>query len=560
MKTPLVVLFALFSFSSHGYTKNRAKNGKVIKWQDQNTSIVLSIDVGDGTFDLEDIVGDSSEQWNDNSGVTLSQQLVSSQTSTQNDVYFSSNSNILGSGVLGATVVTYYLSSGHIKNADILLNSSFFSEASDEPMLRDVVSHEIGHLLGLSHSEVWGATMFYSQFNGQDSLASDDRIGGYALYPYGSVRGEISGKIVGGKGKKAVPVFGAHVQALSMNGGHVVASNFSEKNGSFEIEGLPLGDTYYLWVGAAKHKSALPSMYANVKADFCSNREDFRGSFFQPCAPSDKGHPQGIALSSGRSSLDIGNVTIRCGFSVPSGYTDSKNGGNAFDPSPGSDAFVGFFTRSQFQNESSDRIDIDLGNEAQEGDYLEVKITAQGLYSVLEVETNHDSGCSGNECSSPEGTSLDHILRVELGADDEEISLEVTPVNYNSYFTSANKCKTADAHREYPRCSAFGDPLHFYFLSYRIVDSGFDSVYEKEFTDIDGNDTCLDGPLTYDIQQGVEDSESEQNLSNNDDNGGCGSIDVGGDSPGSGPFSLMLGFFAVLALSSKIMRRINFAV
>ena len=142
---------------------------------------------------------------------------------------------------------------GQITEADIVLNpaQAFSGDGTSGTYdLEATFTHEIGHLLGLEHSAVLGATMQPRQGrNGiyelssaaPRSLSEDDRAGVSAIYGarlgFG-VRGSIAGTISFSSG---APVYGAHVWAEEETTGRVVASNITLSNGSYHIEGLPPG-------------------------------------------------------------------------------------------------------------------------------------------------------------------------------------------------------------------------------------------------------------------------------------------------------------------------------
>lgn len=89
---------------------------------------------------------------------------------------------------LAATFTGYYQSRGNgtyrITDADMVTNANGFAWASageacsNEIYVEGVMVHETGHLLGLGHSSVTGATMYPSVAycdNGPSTLATDDR-------------------------------------------------------------------------------------------------------------------------------------------------------------------------------------------------------------------------------------------------------------------------------------------------------------------------------------------------------------------------------------------------
>lgn len=143
---------------------------------------------------------------------------------------------------------------GTITEADIVLNPySQFSTDGTPGMfdLEATLTHEIGHLLGLEHSTVVGATMFEHQGkNGvyslpntsARSLAEDDISGVRAIYgaptPDENCCGTISGKISLSSGRAANDY---QIWAEDVVSGRVSAATLTYGGGKFKIEGLKAG-------------------------------------------------------------------------------------------------------------------------------------------------------------------------------------------------------------------------------------------------------------------------------------------------------------------------------
>jgi hypothetical protein len=91
---------------------------------------------------------------------------------------------------LGLTRLRFDPDTGEIWDADIELNAADEPLSIGEPVtgadLDSIITHEIGHLLGLGHTLVEGATMeagYEAGTNGPASLHPDDIAGICALYP-----------------------------------------------------------------------------------------------------------------------------------------------------------------------------------------------------------------------------------------------------------------------------------------------------------------------------------------------------------------------------------------
>ena len=165
---------------------------------------------------------------------------------------------------LGVTSFTVDRTNGALVEADIFLNSFFdWSTASNgEPNRFDVQSiltHEIGHLLGLGHSllgetelrpqggrRVIGkrSVMFpiaYAVGTTLDrTLQDDDRAGLSATYPTGQFLHD-KGSVMGHVTLDGAGIFGAHVVAFNTKTQEMVGGFSLNGGGQFSIDGLTPG-------------------------------------------------------------------------------------------------------------------------------------------------------------------------------------------------------------------------------------------------------------------------------------------------------------------------------
>jgi len=113
------------------------------------------------------------------------------QDSINTNVWTPSWPSNYGQSALGITWTSYDPSSGKIFDADTHYNPNYSWSTAGSAYKIDVQSvatHEIGHQLGMDHSQYQDATMFYATGQGdtsQRSLHSDDIAGICHLYPSG---------------------------------------------------------------------------------------------------------------------------------------------------------------------------------------------------------------------------------------------------------------------------------------------------------------------------------------------------------------------------------------
>ncbi len=212
---------------------------------------------------------------------------------------------------VGSSAVSTEL--GQILDADIYFNPSDSRTLFATPLalaatptaydLESVLTHELGHVLGFSHSAVWSAILFpFAPAPGTISgvrpttqqpdapLGDDDRTGLRVLYPDSTDavhKGSISGRILPAN-PLALPasppgvtgIFGAQVVAVDTTSGAAMGATLggwscttpgpAQFDGTFEIDGLAVGHSYTVYAEAL-NGAVDASQFSNAIVFLCRN-------------------------------------------------------------------------------------------------------------------------------------------------------------------------------------------------------------------------------------------------------------------------------------------------
>jgi predicted Zn-dependent protease len=167
--------------------------------------------------------------------------LITVSASATNDAFTNPN----GQQRLGRTRVIFD-SAGRILEADLAINPrvSFSTDGTSNTYdLESTFVHELGHLLGLDHSGIVGASMqprqglnFIDPSVTMRTLSDDDLAGIRSIYgqrnaaPVGSIAGQVNYGA------------GANVWAENVYTGRVTGSSITKSDGSYRIDQLPPSD------------------------------------------------------------------------------------------------------------------------------------------------------------------------------------------------------------------------------------------------------------------------------------------------------------------------------
>ncbi len=188
----------------HAFEIKTTDDGLPIHWEQDEVSYYMHARGGDDISldEAENAVRASFDQWNDHEGVELRFNYAGITQEAEygfhrdreniNSIVWEEEAWPFDSSALAVTLTTFSTRTGNLLDADIIVNGQSFTWRTDGSEkyhdLANSMTHEVGHFLGLDHSDARDATMYPSAPTGETDkrdLAQDDLQGLYFLYGNG---------------------------------------------------------------------------------------------------------------------------------------------------------------------------------------------------------------------------------------------------------------------------------------------------------------------------------------------------------------------------------------
>ncbi|MHC4823250.1 MAG: IPT/TIG domain-containing protein [Planctomycetota bacterium] len=308
----LLLVFGLGFSAADAYIRIRINN-KNLEWSNPNVTWRLNSTGSDNIADGSHIpaIEHAFQEWEDVAGSDIDFTRGSDTT----DVAPGGGSHIVafdedntsgyfpgGSGIVAITPISYNTSTGAITDADILFNGSQFTFSTDGTPgtfdVQDVLTHEIGHFIGLDHSPQVSGTMWPYVSTTQwlhRSLTADEGAGAVAVAT-GANQTRLTGTIR--RSSSGSKIAGAIVSAIRASDGRLMGMAVTNNNGIFTIRGMPAAD---YWVHATPLEGGMTTANltgnGTIETDFAA---EFYGGFASPTA-----HTLGVG-----GDVDCGNLDL----------------------------------------------------------------------------------------------------------------------------------------------------------------------------------------------------------------------------------------------------------
>ncbi len=391
-------LAVLASLSSQAATPTLTVGGKLVSWPSRRLEVVGNPTNRSGlsASQVFDAAVKGLQRWKAAGlgrlsfdywqGTDDSNFEANSQLNGHSSLYFASRSGTsIDPQVLGLTQVWYNTETGEIIETDVVLNDVNYqfslrptdtsgygsgTTAGNTVFLENVLTHELGHAFGLSHSGALQSTMLFMEAPDQNHLGCDDQLGLRSIYGAGA--GSVSVRVLDPSGRA---LMGAQVAAISRQKGTVMRTAISDRDGLASLTALDSG-AYDLMVEPYYAGSApLPAYYSGMNLRVCG-----QGDFFKRTFRTEFGSQRlaAVQVVSGRES-DAGVITVSCDWSVgaPSASNDQRT---VVRYGEADGAFVG---RWEGGTSSRQRLRIEHS-----GGDLVVRMLSFSLYSPVSVRAS----------------------------------------------------------------------------------------------------------------------------------------------------------------------------
>ena len=588
-----ILIVSLFLLSAaNAFVIDYSLHGQPVRWSPFKSSVLMNIHSANSNLTADAIkamTDNSAARWNAYSNFKIFSAVSNSTPSSNtNDIYFSNNNFLFsGSGVSSLTIIRKDEATGYIQEADIVINQDHFFDSnplSTAPgslsiFLEDVLTKELGRILGLGHENNTKSTMMAATYRGQHTLETIDISSIKQLYGDTSSKGSISGNVFGGHALNKVGIFGTYVQAISSKNGEVVSSAVTDGNGYFTIKNLDLDISYFLALEPLNLDQDPPNHYRTAKKNFCTS-SDYEFNFYGSCDSSKAGKPIAIWIDSSSPNRVLDAVTIGCDLKVPTLYKNNKfiseYSLSMTDGDEGIGASMsGFFTRGDEISGNQDKIRVNLsGVSIPSANFLlEIKIITQGLNSNLPLHLNVENQSIGGAVNSDFPRSInsitngleylikdfdsnndfDIVARVPLNAGfsvNNNFLLTLTPLDLENLLGANYKLEDF-----FPSSDTSVQRNKSYLLIASIVENdGFGTypVYSPRKDTLSDNSSCLEGINSYSVNPFVANSNAFEDPTEGLRSGGvaCGTVGLDSNDDFNGPANILLG----VLLSVILMR------
>lgn len=495
------------------------------------------------------------DYWQGNSSGTY---VPSSDYNGVSSLYFASNAQgdtRLTPNVLGLTQVWYNSQTGEILEADIVLNDKDFQfttnskdttgYGSSEPSrgynrayIENVITHELGHVFGLSHSGGLQSTMLFMESPEQAHLGCDERVAIHALYPTTDVlglsvdglqRGSIEGTVVS---DVKAPIFGVHVLAISRRRGTVLASAVTDKNGKYRISALEPGSYFLMAEPFYAGAQALPTYYASLRSEICPGGESFGRTVL-----ADSGGLSPQALQVGAASVvSSPPLVLQCG-NLGGASVSSSTSASALASAPqiyaGDSGDQGFGVIDRFGESNGARYYSLTSLEGK----LELHALSYSLYSPVQLEiTLLDS--QGSSVASQQ--RVERVYTGDSGFINYDSAIIADGLASGTYYVRVRSHSLSAS--LYPAGPMAVDSVPFLLLTGSVNESAPELQQSLPFNArcrSDENFARYVSPASLPAQNGSGGGKDLGNISA----GFCGTVATSGKNPDGTPPAVLFGWF-----------------